>query len=287
MKIHHLNICTMCPYGGRLVTGAQGGLLTAAELVLHAVLVETANDGLVLVDTGIGLDDMRTPRRRLGFGFVQFMRPQVGEEHTAARQIERLGFSRSDVRHIVCTHLDVDHAGGLPDFPDAKVHVHKKEHEAALAPKTFMEKERYKQVQWAHGPKWEVHEPGGDKWFGLDSVQAVADDVLMIPLPGHTRGHSAVAIRANDPVGPEWILHCGDAYFFHLEKEDPECCPPILRKFQETIAVDDTKRIANAKRIRDLHREHGRKVRVFSAHDPHEYRALAETERDRSGPLAP
>ena len=51
------------------------------------------------------------------------------------------------------------------------------------------------------------------------------------------------------------------------------------------IAIDDTKRIANAKRVRDLHREHGRKVRVFSAHDPHEYRALAELERDRSGPL--
>jgi len=285
MKIHHLNLCTMCPFGGRLVSGGQGGVLAQGEIVIHALLVETANDGLVLVDTGIGLEDMRAPRRRLGFGFVQMARPQLGEEHTAARQVERLGFSRKDVRHIVCTHLDVDHAGGLPDFPDAQIHVHRREHEAALAPKTFLERERYKQVQWAHGPKWELHEAGGDKWFGLDSVQAVAEDVLMIPLPGHSRGHCAVAVRADDPVGPEWLLHAGDAYFFHMEKEDPECCPPLLRRFQETVAIDDTKRIANAKRVRDLHREHGRKVRVFSAHDPHEFRALAETERDRSGPL--
>ena len=33
------------------------------------------------------------------------------------------GFRREDVRHILVTHLDFDHAGGLPDFPDAVVHV--------------------------------------------------------------------------------------------------------------------------------------------------------------------
>jgi glyoxylase-like metal-dependent hydrolase (beta-lactamase superfamily II) len=34
------------------------------------------------------------------------------------RQIERLGFRREDVRHIVITHFDFDHIGGLVDFPD-------------------------------------------------------------------------------------------------------------------------------------------------------------------------
>lgn len=287
MKIHHLNISTMCPFGGRLVSGGHVPVWGTGELVLHCLLVETANDGLVLVDTGIGLEDMRHPIRRLGVGFVSFARPRVSEENTAARQIERLGFQRRDVRHIVCTHLDVDHAGGLPDFPDAKVHVHRREHDAAMTRSTLKERERYKKVQFAHNPKWALHDEGGDAWFGLQALRAISEDILLVPLPGHTRGHSAIAVRSDEVKhgGPEWLLHCGDAYFFHLEKDDPECCPPVLARFQGTIAMDNAQRIANAKRIRELHREHGRKVRVFSAHDPHEYRALAETERDRSGKL--
>ncbi|MCT9113339.1 MBL fold metallo-hydrolase [Streptomyces mirabilis] len=34
-----------------------------------------------------------------------------------------LGFDRTDVRHIVLTHFDADHIGGLSDFPHAQVHV--------------------------------------------------------------------------------------------------------------------------------------------------------------------
>src|SRR5207245_5655496 len=36
-------------------------------------------------------------------------------------------------------------------------------------------------------------------------------DILMIPLPGHTLGHCGIAVRAKD----KWLLHAGDAYFFH------------------------------------------------------------------------
>jgi glyoxylase-like metal-dependent hydrolase (beta-lactamase superfamily II) len=38
-------------------------------------------------------------------------------------QVKQLGFSPRDVRHIVLTHLDSDHAGGLENFPEAHVHV--------------------------------------------------------------------------------------------------------------------------------------------------------------------
>jgi len=31
----------------------------------------------------------------------------------------------------VLTHIDFDHAGGLPDFPQAKIHVHANEKNAA------------------------------------------------------------------------------------------------------------------------------------------------------------
>jgi glyoxylase-like metal-dependent hydrolase (beta-lactamase superfamily II) len=53
---------------------------------------------------------------------------------TAYMQIKELGFNPQDVRHILVTHLDLDHAGGLSDFPEAKVHIFAPEFEAAMNP---------------------------------------------------------------------------------------------------------------------------------------------------------
>lgn len=284
MIIHHLNLCTMCPFGGRLLSG--GHSLLRGELVVHALLVETPRDGLVLVDAGMGLLDAAHPLKRLGGGFFALARPRLREAETAARQVEALGFQRSDVRNIVVTHLDADHAGGILDFPDAKVHVHRAEHAAAMAPQTITEHHRYRRCQLDGPTRWELHDEGGDDWFGFRGLRAVADDVMLIPLPGHTRGHSCVAVRTGDRsgLGPEWLLHCGDAYFFHLEKEDPATCPPVLARFQSVIAADDDLRKKNAERLRELHREHGRRVRLFSAHDPTEFRTIEGVSRDRRAP---
>jgi len=176
---------------------------------------------------------------------------------------------------IAVTHLDVDHAGGLPDFPDATVHLHVKERDAALERRTLVEKERYKTWHFEHGPKWEAHEESGDKWFGFESVKAVADDVLLIPMPGHTRGHSCVAVKAPPGSAYEWLLHCGDAYFHHTEKTNAHDAPFALRAFQSVIAMDDAKRRANPKRLRDPYAsEAAQTVKIFSAHFPREYEEL-------------
>ncbi len=263
----------MCPYGGTHIDGQGGGLMSPGELVCHSLVVETS-DGVVVVDTGMGLADVRSPRSRLGSGFVVLTRPRLREEDTAVRQVERLGYHRNDVRHVVVTHLDVDHAGGIPDFPDAKIHVHRAEHAAAMAPATLPERNRYRKVHFAENPKWELHEPEGERWFGFESVRAVAEDVLLIPLFGHSRGHCAVAVRAPAGSPAEWLLHCGDAYFFEGEMNDPPSCPAGLRFFQRAVAIDNAVRVGNAQRLRELHRDAGARVRMFSAHSPSEYEAL-------------
>lgn len=268
-RIRHLNLATMCPVGGRLVSGSSS---EPAELVVHALLVETS-DGLVLVDTGFGLDDVRDARARLGAPFLWAGGLALRDEDTAIRQVEGLGYRATDVRHIVVTHLDRDHAGGLADFPHAEVHIHRREQEAALHPPTMMERERYRSAQLAHGPKWHPHEEAGETWNGFASVRAVADDVLLVPLFGHSRGHSAVAVRTGT-TEPEWLLHAGDAYFFHRELEEPPTCPFGLALLQRTVATDDVARRRNQARLRELHREQGSRVRIVSAHSPHDFRAV-------------
>src|SRR5690606_36394123 len=93
------------------------------------------------------------------------------------------------------------------------VHVHAREHAAAIAPATFREKRRYVRSQFAHA-QFEVYAEDGDTWRGLPAItklRGMDADIGLLPLHGHTRGHSAVIVRARDG----WLVHAGDAYFHH------------------------------------------------------------------------
>ena len=270
MRVHHLSCGTFCPWSARLING-RGPILGAGRLVCHCLLLE-GRDGLTLVDTGFGTADVADPGRFHPL-FKALTRPRFDLEETALRQLAALGFKAADVRHLVVTHLDLDHAGGLADFPDAEVHVLAPEHAAAMAPLP-RERLRYVAAQWAHGPRWVVHPPAGERWFGFDAVRALdgAEEVLLVPLHGHTRGHAGVAVRTPDG----WLLHCGDAYFFHGELlPDGAHCPAGLSVFQWLVQLDGPARLRNQARLRELRRHHGSEVRLFSAHCPVEYERFA------------
>ncbi len=269
LKIHHFNCGTMCPHGKRLING-HGGLFECAEMCCHCLLIESA-DGLVLVDTGLGSGDVRDPAH-LGGAFRAITRPRLQLEETALHQVQALGFTPQDVRHIVVTHLDLDHAGGLPDFPAAQVHVFKPEQQAALARPTLGEKGRYRPAHFAHQPRWVLHEAAGERWMGFDSIRALpgsGDEILLVPLTGHTRGHCGVAVNADGADGAGWLMHCGDAYFYHDEVNPQQpYCTPGLRLFQNLVQIDGTQRRANQARLLQLARSHGGEVSLFCAHDP-------------------
>src|SRR4051812_20607930 len=169
MRIHHLNCGTDCPLGGALFDGRSIGPI--GQLVCHCLLIETDAHGLVLVDTGYGLRDVDHPHRQPHPRITRPMRAMLGirlrEEDTAIRQIEALGFSAADVRHIVLTHLDFDHAGGLEDFPHATVHLLEKEWSAATGPrKGFVLRNRYRPSQFDEVRNWRRYSAIGEPWFG-------------------------------------------------------------------------------------------------------------------------
>lgn len=272
------------------MVNGDGSLLERGTMVCHCLLIETDN-GLCLVDTGLGMGEMTDAAGRLGRMFLIMTAPRLDPEETALRQITRLGFKADDVRHLVVTHLDLDHAGGLPDFPRARVHVYGAEYDAAMAGATLMERNRYRRVHWAHGPLWSRYTAGGEPWFGFDCVrklEGLPPEILMVPLQGHTRGHCAIAVETSgasaprdrggdEPSGPpsgertkaRWLVHAGDAYFHHDEM-DPEQrrCPPGLDAFQKIVEVDGAARRKNQERLRILARDRSGEVDVFCAHDP-------------------
>ena len=133
------------------------------------ILVET-DQGPVLIDTGLGLHDHESPSKKLRFFRFQFGLPYASEE-TANRQLAGQGIPPESVQHIVLTHLHFDHAGGLPDFPWAKVHVHQQEHAALSHPKSWWEWTAYDRADFAHQPDWVLYQNCTEKWFEFDARQ--------------------------------------------------------------------------------------------------------------------
>jgi glyoxylase-like metal-dependent hydrolase (beta-lactamase superfamily II) len=257
MKIHHLNC------------GSLKAPFVNVETIVYCLLVETSS-GLVLIDTGFGTQDYEKPSRKMRF-FLRWMGVPRDSKETAVNQVQALGYEPEDVQNIIQTHMHIDHAGGLVDFPWVDVHIYESEYQAILKPKGFMEF-AFVQDHWRHNPKWVRHNGPVVDWFGFEAVPILNTaevDFLFIPLSGHTRGHCGVVIGKPG----NWLLHCGDAASpFHRGSDLHNRGKAAYR----LNFIPD--RLANRilggynKQLISLLEEHGDEVKAISAHDIYSFR---------------
>ena len=252
------------PGGG---PGARGSC--PRELVAHCLVVEGA-EGLTLVDTGFGLRGRRRRRAAARSGIHRLAGARLDRAQTAYEQVRALGHDPEDVRDIVLTHLDLDHAGGLSDFPWARVHVHAAELDAARNPTRARAAALRPGPVAARAGLGGARRPAATTGSASGPCRRSARTSGMIPLHGHTRGHCgrrraptrwrmAAARRATRTSTPATRRPRGPAR---------RGSGPTRRGWPSTVASAG----ANLARLQELHQRHGGRtgdghVTVFCAHD--------------------
>ncbi len=238
----------------------------------HCLLIETAHQ-LILVDTGLGLQDLREPRSLGPMSYL--LGVQADTSLSAYEQVKKLGFSSADVTDLVMTHLDLDHAGGIPDFRMARVHVAGTELTAAKSRKNFRFRERYRTHHIAGDVKWQTFDSSkGEAWNGFNLVQELAGlppEILLVGLPGHTPGHCGVVVQS----GESWIMHAGDAYYDERDLGTASEQPLWTKAFARLVHTDHPEAIKTKTALANL--KNDPKIQLFCSHDPKEFQAALTT----------
>ena len=126
----------------------------------------------------------------------------------AVRKVQETGHQPEDVHHIILTHMHFDHCGCLPDFPHARVHVHKREHDSFSGRSFHWSKAAYIQRNLAHRPDIAFYETADSKWYDFDAIRLpFSPEMYLIPLFGHSSGLCGLSIKTKNG----WLFHVADA----------------------------------------------------------------------------
>jgi N-acyl homoserine lactone hydrolase len=180
----------------------------------------TTPRGRVLVDTAwdrsmspLGIYDRHAQISSLGsWSLYRINQGMVGPGRTIRERLEALGMKPSDIDYVVISHLDCDHADGLPQMKGVgKVMIADDEMKGAKE-RGFVNGVRFYPGWWDglrdeidlyhwNGTLGPVHK--SYDLFGDDSVQ-------MVNIPGHTKG--LVATKITNPDGNYVLLFADGGY---------------------------------------------------------------------------
>jgi glyoxylase-like metal-dependent hydrolase (beta-lactamase superfamily II) len=193
--------------------GIAGSTTPTLRAPIVAFLLEHPRAGVVLIDTGFHADVMSARARAIGtFNSWLFRSLKMRPEQTIAAQLAARGLAPQDVELIVMTHLHVDHASALRDFPNATVLVSDTEWHAAHARGSAFA--GYHSAHFVPSLSYRlVHHPAApDAATGrfAQAVDVFGDGSLrLVSTPGHTTGHQSLLVRLRDREA----LLTGDAIY--------------------------------------------------------------------------
>ncbi len=204
------------------------------QLATHCLLIET-NNKLVLIETGVGLNQVQSKNHDLRMRVSSFLSGlELSPENTAYEQIKKLGFSPNDVSDIIIGHCDMDHIGGLSDFPQATAHMMKTEWDHANHPESSIEIKRYLKNLWENHSHFEFYENIGEKFhhFNLTRIKGL-NELYLISLAGHTHGQAGVYIPSEN------FVFASDAYMNQMQMDPNSYQPLAIKAYTQITTMDE------------------------------------------------
>jgi N-acyl homoserine lactone hydrolase len=228
--------------GGRLAPLHALGLGSKrVEIPIPAYAVEHPVAGLILVDTGFHAALAVDPTSNMGPVLGRVFNPRLGPDDAMPDQLRARALDPKNVAVVVMTHLHVDHASGVSQFPDAMFIVSAREWHAAAEEKGLTG--GYVRRQFDHAFDWRTVDFDGGDVNSFASFARTLDlfgdgSVRLAYTPGHTLGHMSVVLRTRER---EFLIAADAAY--------------TMRSLRESVMP-------------------------YGAHDEHEYRrSLKEVQR--------
>ncbi len=142
-----------------------------------------------------------------------------------AGNLRSAGYTPEQVDLVLVTHLHPDHVGGLTThdgkrvFPNATVYVAKAESDfwlsSEIAAKAPKDAQPFFQSAQAIAPPYIK----ADKWHTFSGSETIVDGMRLVPLPGHTPGHTGYEFSSNGQKIAFWgdTIHIQSVQLQHPE----------------------------------------------------------------------
>ncbi len=212
---------------GRLAGLHASGLMvdrsTLMRIPVPAFLVEHPGAGAILIDTGLHPSVAVDPKQSFGRLLAWYYRGlKMNQEQAAPDQLRARGVDAADVRFVLMTHMHVDHASAISEFPGSTFVLSKQEWDclADVKPTDGYVKRQYDFGFDYRTFDFDSRDTESFATFGRSFDLFGDGSMRAVFTPGHTHGHTSYVLRLRDRE----VLVAADA-IYTMRTLDEEVLP--------------------------------------------------------------
>ena len=199
-------------------------------LPVPAYLVRHPTAGVFVVDTGLHASIAASPVENLGRLVTRILSPEVEPGKDLLAQLRARGVDPKSIPLVVMTHLHVDHASGMSEFPGATFVITEAEWTAATSDSRPLLR-GYRPAHYDYAFDYRTLSYDSDQVSSYATFGRTFDlfgdgSVRLASTPGHSAGHQSVICRLHDRD----LVIAGDAIYTIGQLDDaPEPPRPFDR----------------------------------------------------------